>query len=147
MVNARLATLDDRDEVIRLVSALLVELGGTPQTAEAMTPVFERLVSGGDDGFIALGEVDGLAVAVCTASFVQSMRTAGRHAVFQEMHVEPHARSSGVGAEVLRFALDHAVAKGCRIVELGTPRVDERPIQFYERNGFEVVGARLRWTP
>ena len=147
MANARLATRDDRDEVLRLVSELLVELGGAPPTAEAMTPVFERLVSGADDGFIALGEVDGRAVSVCTASFVQSLRTAGRHAVFQEMYVEPHARSTGVGAAVLRFALDHAVATGCRIVELGTPRVGERAIQFYERNGFEVVGARLRWTP
>ena len=147
MANARLATLDDRDEVLRLVGTLLVELGGTPPTAEAMTPVFERLVSGADDGFIALDEVDGRAVAVCTASFVQSLRTAGRHAVFQEMYVEPHARSSGVGAGVLRFALDYAIAQGCRIVELGTPRVGECAIQFYERNGFEVVGSRLRWTP
>ena len=147
MANARLATRDDRDEVLRLVSELLVELGGVPPTAEAMTPVFERLVSGGDDGFIALGEVDGRAVAVCTVSFVQSLRTAGRHAVFQEMYVEPHSRSTGVGADVLRFALGHAVATGCRIVELGTPRVGERAISFYERNGFEVVGARLRWTP
>ena len=147
MVTARLATGDDREDVLRLVGSLLVELGGAPPSADAMTPAFERLVSGGDDGFIALGEVEEEAVAVCTASFVQSMRTAGRYAVLQEMYVEPWARSSGVGRAVLEFALQHSVQRGCRIVELGAPRVGERAIAFYERNGFEVVGARLRWTP
>lgn len=147
MATARLATLNDREEVIRLVSALLVELGGTPPTAEAMTPALERLVSGGDDGFIVLGELEGQAVAVCTASFVQSLRTAGRYAVFQEMFVEPQARSTGVGMDVLRFALEQSAAQGCQCVELGTPRVGERAIAFYERAGFTVVGARLRWTP
>ena len=147
MVTARLATGEDREDVLRLVGSLLVELGGAPPSADAMTPAFERLVSGGDDGFIALGEVEEEAVAVCTASFVQSMRTAGRYAVLQEMYVEPWARSSGVGRAVLEFALQHSVQRGCRIVELGAPRVGERAIAFYERNGFEVVGARLRWTP
>ena len=147
MVTARLATSDDREDVIRLVTALLIELGGAPPTPEAMIPAFERLASGGDDGFIALGEVEDEAVAVCTASFVQSMRTAGRYAVLQEMFVEPWARSSGVGKAVLQFALEHSERRGCRIVELGTPRQGDRPRIFYERSGFEVVGARLRWTP
>ena len=147
MVTARLATGDDREDVLRLVGSLLVELGGAPPSADAMTPAFERLVSGGDDGFIALGEVEEEAVAVCTASYVQSMRTAGRYAVLQEMYVEPWARSSGVGRAVLEFALEHSVQRGCRIVELGAPRVGKRAIAFYERAGFEVVGARLRWTP
>ena len=147
MVTTRLATSDDQEDVIRLVDSLLVELGGTPPSAEAMTPTFERLVSGGSDGFIALGEVEDEAVAVCTASFVQSLRTAGRYAVLQEIFVEPWARSSGVGRALLEFALEHSVRRGCRIVELGTPRRGERPIAFYERSGFEVVGARLRWTP
>lgn len=147
MVTARLATSDDLDDVIRLVSGLLIELGGTPPAPAAMTPAFERLVSGGDDGFIALGEVEDEAVAVCTASFVLSLRTAGRYAVLQEMFVEPWARSSGVGRALLQFTLEHSAQRGCRIVELGTPRVGERAIAFYERNGFEAVGARLRWTP
>ena len=147
MVTARLATSDDREDVIRLVTGLLIELRGTPPTPEAMSPAFERLVSGGDYGFVALGEVEDEAVAVCTASFLQSMRTGGRYAVLQEMFVESWARSSGVGRAVLEFALQHSVQRGCRIVELGTPRQGERPIAFYERNGFEVVGSRLRWTP
>ena len=53
-----------------------------------------------------------------------------------------------MGKAVIDFALEHAVASGCEVVELGTPRVGERQMEFYERAGFESVGARMRWrTP
>ena len=146
MLNVRLATLDDRDEVLRMVSSLLVELGGNPAPADALLGVFDDLAAGGDAGFIVIAEAEGAAKAVCTASLVQALRTAGRYAVFQEMYVEPESRSSGVGRAVIEFALEYAVASGCQVVELGTPRLGDRQIEFYERAGFANVGARLRWT-
>lgn len=78
---------------------------------------------------------------------MDALRSVGHYAIIQEMYVDPSARSSGVGMEVLRFALDHAVARGCAMVELGTPFHGERQIQFYQRAGFTNVGARLRWRP
>ncbi len=146
MLNVRLATPADRNEVLRLVNGLLTELGGAPRPAEVASPVFDELVSGGGAGFIVIAEEDGAAKAVCTASFVQAIRTVGRYVVLQEMYVEPESRSSGVGRAVIDFALVHAVANGCQVVELGTPRVGDRQIEFYERAGFVNVGARLRWT-
>lgn len=147
MLNLRLAAPADRDPVLRLVAALLVELGGAPPAPNAMSPTFDRLTSGGDDGFIALAENETQAIAVCTASYVQSLRTAGRYAVFQEMYVDPAHRSSGAGMALLRFALDHAAAAGCQCVELGAPRDGARAIAFYRRAGFDQVGARMRWLP
>ena len=149
MLNVRLATPSDRDETLRLVSALLSELGGTPPPAAAMTPVFDDLVSGGAAGFIVLGELAGdndtCPVAVCTVSCLQALRTTGRYAIIQEMFVDPPYRSSGTGMQVLQYALAHAAAHGCRTVELGTPAQGERQIAFYRRAGFTEVGARLRW--
>ena len=173
MLNIRLATPSDRNETLRLVSALLSELGGTPPPAEAMAPVFDNLVSGGDTGFIvlgeitganeirsvaemdgdtgsqAIGEVDGDAksqpIAVCTVSYLQALRTQGRYAIIQEMFVDPPHRSGGAGMQVLQYALAQAAAHGCRAVELGTPARGERQIAFYRRAGFTEVGARLRW--
>ena len=146
MLNVRLATGEDREDAVRLVRSLLIELGGTPAPLEELFPMFETLVSGGGAGFIVIGEEDGDATAVCTASFQQAMRTAGRYAIIQEMYVEPEFRSSGVGRAVIDFALDHAVRNGCQVVELGTPRVGDRQIRFYERAGFTNIGARMRWT-
>ncbi len=121
MPDVRLATPSDRDAVLTLVGDLLVELGGTPPSASEMAPAFDVLVAEGDAGFIVIGETEGTAVSVCTVSFVESLRSRGRYAVFQEMYVKPEARSSGVGMAALRFALEHSMAAGCRFVELGTP--------------------------
>lgn len=147
-LEVRLATRDDRDEVIRLVSGLLVELGGNPAPPKELYGVFDQLVSRSGAGFIVIAEEDGEAKAACTASFLTAMRTVGRYAILQEMFVEPESRSTGVGAAVIDFATEHAVANGCQVVELGTPRSGQRAIHFYERAGFENVGARMRWrTP
>ena len=145
MLNVRLATQEDRDEAVRLVRSLLLELGGSPAPAEELFGVLDELVSGGDAGFVVIAEEDGAARAVCTASYLQALRTVGRYCILQEMFVEPESRGSGVGRAVIDFALEHAVANGCQVVELGTPGSGQRQIEFYERAGFESVGARLRW--
>ncbi len=144
MLQVRLAIPEDRDEALRLVRCLLVELGGNPAPALELHGVFDVLVKG-DTGFVVVGEVNGAVRAVCTASFQQALRTAGRYCILQEMYVEPESRGSGVGRAVLEFVLRHAVARGCQVVELGTPRVGDRQIGFYESAGFENVGARMRW--
>ncbi len=145
MVNVKIAAPSDRDAVVYLVGKLLSELGGTPPSAEAMSAVFDRLADDGETGFVALGETDNGVAAVCTVSFLQAMRAAGRYAIIQEMFVEPAERSTGVGLAVLRFALEQAATRGCTTVELGTPFNGERQIQFYERGGVTNIGARLRW--
>ena len=144
MLNVRLATIEDREEVLTLVRGLLIELGGSLAPARELHGVYNSLVSG-DAGFIVIAEVDGVPRAACTASFTASLRTAGRYCILQEMFVEPDSRSSGVGQAVIEFALEHAAANGCEVVELGTPRRGDRQIEFYQRVGFENVGARMRW--
>jgi len=128
-----------------LARALLIELGGAPPPPEDLFPVFDGLTSNDGSGFVIIGEDVQRVIAVCTVSYLRAIRTRGRYAIIQEMYVEPEFRSTGVGTEVLRFALDHAVANGCQTVELGTPYHGDRQIQFYRRAGFSEVGARLRW--
>ena len=147
MLNVRLAAASDEAEAVKLVGGLLVELGGAPLPPEEVSPVFHDLIADGDAGFIVVGEAEGRLCAVCTVSFLQTLRTRGRYAIIQEMFVDPDVRSTGIGMDVLRFALDHAVASGCSLVELGTPAQGVRQIQFYKRAGFTEVGARLRWRP
>ena len=167
MPTVRLATPSDSDRnaALQLVSALLTELGGTPPPADTMSPVFDALVSGSDAGFIVIGEDDGSGdsdgdsdapapgnaanaanpIAICTVSYLTALRTRGRYAIIQEMYVAPAARSTGIGRQVLQFALTHAAAHGCNTVELSTSYNGHRQIAFYRRAGFTEIGARLRW--
>ena len=89
LTTTRIASGQDRAVVAQLVGKLLSELGGTPPPADAMSATFDQLADGGAAGFVALGESDGRAVAVCTVSYLQAMRTRGRYAIIQEMFVEP----------------------------------------------------------
>ena len=104
MLNVRLAKAEDEEAALGLVCGLLAELGATPPSPGEISPVFADLVSGRDSRFVVIGEVEGQVRAVCTVSFVQSMRSIGRYAIIQEMYVEPELRSSGAGTDVLRFA-------------------------------------------
>jgi GNAT superfamily N-acetyltransferase len=145
-ITVRLATAEDAEVAIELVGRLLVELGGVAPAHDAVRPTYDRLVGSTGTGFVVLGSVDGSTAAVCTVSYLEALRTEGPYAIVQEMYVEPDARSSGVGAELLRFVLDEARSTGCDTVELGTPMDGDRQVQFYERLGFRRVGERLRWT-
>jgi GNAT superfamily N-acetyltransferase len=95
-------------------------------------------------GFVFLAESGGTPAAVCTVSLVHALRAAGRYAIVQEMYVAPDLRSTGLGAQLLARALDHARSLGCSFAELGTPLGGERQIAFYRRSGFFPVGERLR---
>lgn len=143
-MTVRLAGPDDTESVIRLVSSLLVELGADP-LPERASAAYDALLGG--SGFAMLAEVSGSDAAVCTVSYVDAIRTLGRYAVIQEMYVASSLRGTGIGRELLEAALAESVARGCAIVELGTPAHGERQIRFYARSGFVSVGERLRWRP
>ena len=58
----------------------------------------------------------------------------GRMAVAREW------RGRGVGAAILRTLVDFAVKEGCRVVRL---HAQTHALGFYERHGFEAVGAEF----
>lgn len=143
-MNIRCATSGDAEQVLSLVNRLLEELGGTPLPAKATNATFDRLVEDNGVGLILVGEEAGRLAAVCTMSFQDAIRTAGRYAIVQEMYVVPELRSSGHGALLMEGALLEAQKRGCTVVELGTPLNGVRQEQFYERIGFRPVGLRFR---
>jgi len=58
------------------------------------------------------------------------------------MYVDPPAWSTGVGAALMRAALDHLVGHGARAVALWVLEGNERARAFYERWGFRPDGSR-----
>ena len=140
----RLAEEADAGEVVRLVSALLVELGGKSLEPQGAAAVCHALVSRPELGFAILAESPQGGRAVCTVSFVHALRSSGRYAIVQEMYVAPELRGSGIGKRVLDTAIARARDAGCPFIELGTPLHGTRQIEFYRRSGFVSVGERLR---
>src|SRR5512145_1997437 len=100
-MKVRLAERADVSEVLRLVSALLVELGGKPLEPGRAGAVYDELIARPELGFVVLGELKSGAAAVCTVSYVHALRSAGAYAIVQEMYVAPERRSTGIGKRVL----------------------------------------------
>jgi len=62
-----------------------------------------------------------------------------------KLYVEPQFQSCGIGAELLRFAIDSFGADNLWALEYNT-----RGIAFYKRHGFQLTGEKIiedEWVP
>jgi ribosomal protein S18 acetylase RimI-like enzyme len=145
-VVVRPAQADDAPAVAHGVAALLGALGATPPDAAAMEDAARAMIGTGDA--VLLAEEDGAVVGVLAASWITTVHAGGMYALIQDLWVDGARRSAGVGAELMASFCALAEARGATRIEVGIPRdtfaglADTR--RFYERNGFEVVGARMR---
>ncbi|TVQ35495.1 MAG: GNAT family N-acetyltransferase [Spirochaetaceae bacterium] len=99
--------------------------------------VFLAFDAGGDAvGLISLGE--------CGAVYA-----GGRFGVIHELYVDPAVRSCGIGTALLERAKRESVERRWGRLEVGAPHQPKwrKTAVFYQREGFQVIGPRLRWMP
>jgi GNAT superfamily N-acetyltransferase len=149
-VRVRRAVDADAQAVAHAVQELLVELGGTPPDVVTMEAAARTVIADGDAGVVLIAEQadSGTMVGLLAASFVVTVHAGGVHGVIQDLWVAAHARSSGLGAALVSEFCALAASRGAARIEVGIPR-DSFPglpatRRFYERNGFAMVGARMR---
>jgi GNAT superfamily N-acetyltransferase len=144
----REAGAEDVQAVAAAVGSLLVELGGrTPTTAEMEAQV-QALLDDPQGGSVLVAEADGALVGVLTASWQRAIHVPGIYATIQDLWVDAAWRSHGVGAELVEAIASQARSRGVGRLEVGLPRETFAAIastqSFYERNGFEHLGPRMR---
>ncbi|HEX5712666.1 MAG TPA: GNAT family N-acetyltransferase [Solirubrobacterales bacterium] len=147
-VTVRGATRGDVAAVAAAVERLLEELGGRkPARAELEAEIEEAL----DDpaiGVTLVAEAEGEIVGVLSASWQRALHVPGRYATIQDLWVDPERRSDGVGAALVDELADLCQAQGVARIEVGLPRETFDAIRateaFYQRNGFEHLGPRMR---
>jgi GNAT superfamily N-acetyltransferase len=144
----REAGAKDVQAVAAAVGSLLAELGGrTPTTAEMEAQV-QALLDDPQGGSVLVAEADGEIVGVLTASWQRAIHVPGIYATIQDLWVDAAWRSHGVGAELVEAIASQARSRGVGRLEVGLPRETFAAIastqSFYERNGFEHLGPRMR---
>jgi GNAT superfamily N-acetyltransferase len=130
------------------VESLLLELGGRrPERHEVETEV-RALLGDPAGGSVLIAEADGEIVGVLSASWQRAIHVPGIYATIQDLWVDEAWRSRGVGAELVEAIASQARARGVSRIEVGLPRETFAAIasteSFYERNGFEHLGPRMR---
>ena len=89
---------------------------------------------------------DGKIIGMISFTESQSIYSGGIYGSIDEMYVEPQYRSSKIGhlmvEKVKKMALER---KWTRIVVTAPTGDNERAVNFYERNGFQFTGPKLKW--
>ncbi len=95
-------------------------------------------------GRFLLAERDGETIGLANLAYTFTLEVAGRAAWLDELYVRPEHRGHGIGARLLRKAIELARAEGCRSMELEVERGHERVVSLYRRHRFRAR-ERSRW--
>lgn len=144
----RRARGSDARAVAEAVRALLEELGGKPPHLAAIEREAHALARDEELGALLVAESGAGLVGLLGASWQSALHIPGRYGLIQELWVHPSWRGQAIGADLLEGVF--ATARHLRIarLEVGLPRDGFAGLQateaFYRRNGFEVLGTRMR---
>jgi GNAT superfamily N-acetyltransferase len=143
----RIATTEDAEALCEAMRAFLAELDGsnTGLDEHAEVALATDLLAG-DQHLVLLAETD-RPVGFITAAETAALHAGGRYAVVDEFYVIPEVRSSGIGKRLLDALYGHAKDRGWRRLELTTTHQSEfleRTLKFYDGQGFQKIGPRLK---
>ena len=138
MTDIRQATEADREALIRLLRAQLVEHQiDTP--AAGIAAAVDGLLRDPNRGRLLVATVEGRPVGVAALSFVWPIEHGGRSAWLEELYVEPSHRNRGIGRALLGAACDTAAACGAVAVDLEVDAGHQRVARLYEAEGFRPL--------
>jgi GNAT superfamily N-acetyltransferase len=132
----RLATVDDADELARLLHDFNLEFG-TPTPGVEVIAARLRVLLAGDDTFAILAGEPAVAVALVTLR--PNVWYAGRVALLDELYVVPDLRSQGIGSAIIDLFLATCRDRGVDLIEINVDEGDVDAQRFYERHGFTQI--------
>ena len=95
---------------------------------------------------LVVAEVDGEVVGTLQLTYLPHLvRRGGERAQIEAVRVASSQRGSGLGRELLTWAVDQARERGCALVQLTTDAARPDAHRFYESLGFTAshVGMKL----
>ena len=134
----RLATVDDAGEVARLLHDFNTEFD-TPSPGVEVLAARLRVLLAGDETFAILAGAPPAAVAVALVTLRPNVWYDGRVALLDELYVEPHLRSRGIGSAVVDLLMATARERGVDLIEINVDEGDVDAQRFYERHGFAAT--------
>ncbi len=137
-VTLREAAPDDLPEVVALLAA--DQLGIHRESADELAPywrAFDAITA--DPAHLLVVAVDGggRIIGTMQVSFIPGLARRGAwRAQIEAVRVHEAARSRGIGARMIGWAVEVARNRGCALVQLTTDKRRSDAHRFYERLGF-----------
>jgi ribosomal protein S18 acetylase RimI-like enzyme len=136
----RLAVVGDLRAIVRLLAD--DALGAKRERLEEPLPdsylrAFDAIAQDRNNELLVAEGPDGLAVAVLQLTFTpQITHQGGWRATIEGVRVARASRGSGLGGELLAWAIERARSRGCHLVQLTTDKQRPEAKRFYESLGF-----------
>jgi len=145
----RSARADDLPHIVALFAA--DELGGhgdttDPAAADDYLRAFEAISASPNDS-LYIAELDGEVVGTFQTTLTATLSGRGAtNMTIEAVQTRSDLRGRGIGAAMIRFAIDLAREAGARQVQLTSNAVRVDAHRFYERLGFQKshVGFKMR---
>lgn len=138
-----------RDDLQTIVDMLADDhLGTTRESPDDLTPyipAFEA-INRDPNQLLVVCERDGAIVGTMQLTITPGLsRKGASRMTIEGVRVHQEARGSGLGGDMVRWAISEAREQGCRMVQLTTDKSRTDAHRFYERLGFEPthVGYKL----
>jgi GNAT superfamily N-acetyltransferase len=136
MLHVRHARRDDLDALLALYAQLNPDDVAAPR--ERLAAILEAILAS-EHFAVVVGTQAARVVATCYLNIIPNLTRGGApYAVIENVVVESAQRGTGLGRQVMRFALAQAWRRGCYKALLQTGSRDPRVHRFYEACGFSA---------
>jgi GNAT superfamily N-acetyltransferase len=136
-VHTRPATQADVAAIVSLLADDV--LGARRESPEDLTP-YERafaLIDADPHQYLVVAERDGRVVGTLQLSLIAGLSRRGAvRAQIEGVRVASSERGTGLGGQLIQWAIDEARARGCVLVQLTTDKSRADAHRFYEKFGF-----------
>ena len=133
---ARLATVDDADEVAALLHDFNLEFDTPTPGATAIASRLRDLLPT-DSTFAIVAGAPALGVALVTLR--PNVWYRGPVALLDELYVVPDRRGEGFGSAIVELMMSECRSRGVELVEINVDGSDVDAQRFYRRHGFSDV--------
>jgi GNAT superfamily N-acetyltransferase len=134
--DVRLATVDDADEVGRLLHDFNVEFD-TPSPGPDVLAGRLRQLLGTSTTFAFLADTPAVGLALVTLR--SNVWYDGSVALLDELYVRPDRRNHGIGTMLIQALSSYASANGIDLIEINVDEGDVDAQRFYVRHGFASI--------
>ena len=148
-VTFRTATIDDLPDIVRMLADDF--LGGQREQYEDPLPesyvqAFEE-IDADPNNRLVVAAVDGRVVGTLQLTFTPSLSyRGGKRATVESVRVDKELRGSGIGREMMLWAIELAKAEGCVSMQLTTNAERTDAHRFYEALGFKGSHVGMKVT-
>lgn len=148
-IQFRQASVNDAQTIAEMVISLTDEICKLTETVHFnldLNKTYQDCVALLSNGhYTAIIAFDGAqAVAVVTIAESYALYAGGKVGIIQEFYVLPEKRALGLGTMLIEQVKAYGVSCNWSCIELCTPPLPEfeKTLNFYQKNGLNVVGGR-----